>query len=216
MNKGPGKLRHFGLPLLIMLLATTLGWCAQAIGVVAVVFVMVLVRLFGRFEAQLAASAFTIASALFALEHRSRFTVSGRLLETVLCIACVWITIAIASNRDSAEEAIRRSERELREVIDTIPAMVWIALPDGLNVSVNKRWTEYAGLSPTGLGWQAAVHPDDLERQAGRSFSTSGTYIVQLKDEFFEAFVDLERGFSLINEGCVWVRHPLVDPAVQA
>jgi hypothetical protein len=70
------------------------------------------------------------------------------------------------------------------------------------------------GISP--VSHQHAMHPDDLERQAGRSFSTSGTYIVQLKDEFFEAFVDLERGFSLINEGCVWVRHPLVDPAVQA
>jgi PAS domain S-box-containing protein len=164
MNMGPRKLRHFDLPLLIMLLATTLGWFVQTIGVVAVVFVMVLVRRLGKFEAQLAASTFTVASALFALESRSRFTVSGRLLETALCIACVWITIAIASNRDSAEEAIRRSERELREVIDTIPAMVWIGLADGSNISMNRRWTEYAGLSPAGLGWQAAVHPDDLER----------------------------------------------------
>jgi PAS domain-containing protein len=164
MNTSSRKLRHFGAPLLIMLLAATLGWFVQAIGVVAVVFIVVLVKRFGKFEAQLAATTFTVVPALFALASHSQFKVDGGFLETALCIACVWITIAIASNRDSAEEAILRSEGELREVIDTIPAMVWIGLADGSNVSINRRWTEYAGLSPTGMGWQATVHPDDLER----------------------------------------------------
>jgi PAS domain S-box-containing protein len=66
---------------------------------------------------------------------------------------------------------LRRSERELRDVIDTIPAIVWSALPDGSNTYVNKRFVEYTGLSAeqtAGSGWQAAVQPDDLERQAGR------------------------------------------------
>jgi PAS domain S-box-containing protein len=165
-----------------MLLAATLGWFVQAIGVVAVVFIVVLVERFGKFEAQLAATTFTVVSALFALASHSQFKVDGGFLETALCIACVWITIAIASNRDSAEEAIRRSERELREVIDTIPAMVWIGLADGSNVSINRRWIEYAGLSPTGLNWKAAVHPDDLERhfEAFRKCSAAG---VPFEDE---------------------------------
>src|ERR1700731_382599 len=182
MNTSPRKLRHFGAPLLIMLLAATLGGFVQAIGVVAIVFIVVLVKRFGKFEAQLAASSFTVVSALFALVPHSQFKVDGGFLETALCIACVWITIAIANSRDSAEEAIRRSERELREVIDTIPAMVWIALPDGSNVSINRRWTEYAGLSPTGLGWQATIHPDDLERhfEAFRKCSAAG---VPFEDE---------------------------------
>ena len=63
-----------------------------------------------------------------------------------------------------AEEALRRSESELRQVIETIPAMVWSALPDASNVMMNSRWTEYTGVSGTGLGWRAAVHPDDLQR----------------------------------------------------
>jgi PAS domain S-box-containing protein len=182
MNTSPRELRHFGAPLLIILLAATLGWFVQAIGIVAVVFVVVLVKRFGKFEAQLAATTFTVVSALFALAPHSQFKVGGGLLETALCIACVWTTIAIASNRDSAEEAIRRSERELREVMDTIPAMVWIGLADGSNVSVNRRWTEYAGLSPTGMGWQATVHPDDLERhfEAFRKCSAAG---VPFEDE---------------------------------
>src|ERR1700740_1255591 len=135
MDTSSRKLRHFGASLLISLLAATLG-LVQAVGVAAVVFIMVLVRHFGKFEAQLAASTFTVVSALLALARHSQFKVDGGFLETALCIACVWITIAIANNHDSAEEAIRRSERELREGMDTIPAMVWIALPAGSTASV--------------------------------------------------------------------------------
>jgi PAS domain S-box-containing protein len=66
---------------------------------------------------------------------------------------------------------LRRSERELRDAIDTIPALVWSALPDGSNTYVNKQWVEYTGSSAeqtTGSGWKAAIHPDDLERHAGK------------------------------------------------
>jgi hypothetical protein len=42
MNTSPRELRHFGAPLLIILLAATLGWFVQAIGIVAVVLVVVL------------------------------------------------------------------------------------------------------------------------------------------------------------------------------
>jgi PAS domain S-box-containing protein len=182
MNTSSRELRYFGAPLLIMLLAATLGWFVQAIGVVAVLFVVLLVKRFGKLEAQLAAATFTVVSALVALAPHTQFKVGGGLLETALCVACVWITIAITRERDSDEDAIRRSERELREVMDTIPAMVWIGLADGSNVSVNRHWTEYAGLSPTGLGWQAAVHPDDLERhfEAFRKCSAAG---VPFEDE---------------------------------
>ena len=176
MNTGPRKLRYFGALLLIMLLAATLGWFVQATGVVAVVFILVLVKRSGKFEAQLAAATFTVVSTVFTLASHYQFKVGGELLETVLCVACVWITIVIISNRNSDEEAIRRSEKELREVMDTIPAMVCIALPDGSVVSITRRWIEYAGLSPTGLNWKAAIHPDDLERhfEAFRKCSAAG------------------------------------------
>jgi PAS domain S-box-containing protein len=64
---------------------------------------------------------------------------------------------------------LRASERDLRDVIDTIPALVWSALPDGSNTYVNKRFVEYTGSSAeqtAGSGWQALIHPDDLERHA--------------------------------------------------
>ena len=66
-----------------------------------------------------------------------------------------------------AEALIRLQETELRDVVDTIPAIVWSALPNGLNTYVNSRFAEYCGMPPeqiAGTGWHAATHPDDLER----------------------------------------------------
>jgi PAS domain S-box-containing protein len=68
-------------------------------------------------------------------------------------------------------DALRKSEKELRDVIDTIPATVWSTRPDGSNTYVNKHFVEYSGLSAeqtAGSGWQAAISPDDLERHAGK------------------------------------------------
>jgi len=50
-----------------------------------------------------------------------------------------------------------RSERELRDLVDIIPAMVWSALPDGSNAYVNSRFVEYSGMSAeqlAGSGWR--------------------------------------------------------------
>jgi len=62
-------------------------------------------------------------------------------------------------------ELLQRSERELREVIETIPSMAWSAAPDGAAGFFNERWLAYAGLTADqaqGWGWTVAVHPDDL------------------------------------------------------
>jgi formate hydrogenlyase transcriptional activator len=64
-------------------------------------------------------------------------------------------------------DRLRRSEMELRELIETIPEMAWTAAPDGAATFVNGRWSEFTGLSlegTVGLGWKFAVHRDDLER----------------------------------------------------
>jgi formate hydrogenlyase transcriptional activator len=65
----------------------------------------------------------------------------------------------------SALDQVQKSEAKLRQVIDTIPTLVWCDLADGPNEFLNKRWHEYTGLSPEeshGWGWQAAFHPEDL------------------------------------------------------
>ncbi|WP_206026285.1 histidine kinase [Roseimicrobium sp. ORNL1] len=56
-------------------------------------------------------------------------------------------------------------QEDLRVVIDTIPALVWSALPDGQIDYLNRQWLEYTGLSlkeASGWGWQRAIHPEDL------------------------------------------------------
>jgi PAS domain S-box-containing protein len=66
-----------------------------------------------------------------------------------------------------AEAVIRQQEAELRDVLDSIPSMVWSALPDGSNTYVNSRWVTYSGLPAEqmgGSGWHAVTNPDDLER----------------------------------------------------
>lgn len=64
-------------------------------------------------------------------------------------------------------EDLRRSERELRDVIEAMPTMVWIAGTDGSNEFGNRGWQEYTGLShekTVGAGWQDAIYPADLSR----------------------------------------------------
>jgi PAS domain S-box-containing protein len=83
-----------------------------------------------------------------------------------------WIGVNLdIDDRKRAQDALRKSEKELRDVIDTIPAIVWSTLPDGSNTYVNKRYVEYTGLSTeqvAGSGWKALIHPDDLERHAAK------------------------------------------------
>jgi PAS domain S-box-containing protein len=58
----------------------------------------------------------------------------------------------------------RKAERELRLVIDTIPAMSWSCLPDGANDYCSKGWMEFTGMKPGtefGYGWADAFHPED-------------------------------------------------------
>jgi PAS domain S-box-containing protein len=66
-------------------------------------------------------------------------------------------------------QQLRRQERKLRDVIETMPTFAWTALPDGSVDFVNRHWQEYTGLSAektVGSGWQAAVHAADLKRHA--------------------------------------------------
>jgi PAS domain S-box-containing protein len=75
-----------------------------------------------------------------------------------------------AALRDS-EEALRRREKELRDILETIPAMTVTVLPDGSDVFIGKRYVEYSGLSADKArrsGWRATVHPDDLDRHVSK------------------------------------------------
>jgi len=64
-------------------------------------------------------------------------------------------------------EAARRSERELRDVVNTVPAHVWSTSPEGQVDFVNDRWLQFTGLTldeAVGWKWEAVLHPDDRTR----------------------------------------------------
>ena len=75
------------------------------------------------------------------------------------------------SDRKRAEEAVRRSERELRELIETIPAMAFVIGRDGSSEFVSRQWIEFSGMSAeqnTGENWAATLHPDDREEHIAK------------------------------------------------
>jgi PAS domain S-box-containing protein len=81
------------------------------------------------------------------------------------------VAILVTNNditkRKRAEEVARRSEKELRDFFNAVPAFVWSTLPDGAVEFVNERWLEFTGLPPKdalGWSWVAAVHPDDRSK----------------------------------------------------
>src|SRR6267154_2125201 len=69
------------------------------------------------------------------------------------------------TERRRAEENVRRTEQELRLIIDNIPVLAARYRPDGTMDFRNKTWRDYTGLSQDNLEgnrWGSALHPDDL------------------------------------------------------
>jgi PAS domain S-box-containing protein len=107
---------------------------------------------FGIWNAQAAELLFNIAP----LWYQTR---AFRVLLAVSLLLGVW-----ALHRWRIHQLTAR-EKLLRDVVETIPAMTFTALPDGSATFVNKRWTEYTGLSveeTLGIGWEYAFHPAEV------------------------------------------------------
>jgi PAS domain S-box-containing protein len=71
------------------------------------------------------------------------------------------------SERRRAEEKLRESELNLRQMTETIPEMLWSASPDGAIDYFNARVLDYTGFSVQelrGSGWQKYTHPEDARQ----------------------------------------------------
>ena len=102
---------------------------------------------------------------LFRIDIALSQPLNAVVLITFLTTALV-ITGLMSKVRKSFQET-QALKDQLRLVIDTIPGLVWSALPDGSRDFLNQRWLEYTGLSleeGLGRGWQAAIHPEDRAR----------------------------------------------------
>jgi PAS domain S-box-containing protein len=66
---------------------------------------------------------------------------------------------------------LQEQEKKFRDAVETMPALAFVADPNGNRTFLNRGWLEYTGLSSeqaSGSGWEKAVHPDDLKRVTER------------------------------------------------
>src|SRR6266576_1100306 len=71
------------------------------------------------------------------------------------------------------EQALRESEYKLRQIIETVPSLLWSTDPAGEPTQLSQRLLDYSGMQFEGFlhgGWEAFIHPDDFPETA-RAFN---------------------------------------------
>ena len=85
-----------------------------------------------------------------------------------------------------ADEALRRSERQLQQLIDALPAIIWSTTPEGIPCYLNKRATDLTGatvkdlIAADGSRSLTVIHPDDrdaVDQALARSFDTGASFV---------------------------------------
>lgn len=100
--------------------------------------------------------------------------------DQLIALACQLAAIVIERSR--AQAAVRRGEQELRALADSMPHLVWIADGSGRAIWLNRRWTEYTGLSDPAVvasSWRALLRSDEAEevvRTWQRTLASSSEY----------------------------------------
>jgi PAS domain S-box-containing protein len=91
-----------------------------------------------------------------------------------------------------AEEALRESERSLRQLVETLPALIYCAAPDGKPIYRSRQLRDFLGMNledkdepgraRLASTLDAIIHPDDLaavKERYGHSLSTGEPYALQ-------------------------------------
>ena len=83
--------------------------------------------------------------------------------------------------------SLRQAEAEWRQLIETLPQIVWITRPDGWHTHFNRQWLDFTGLTleeSLGHGWNPPFHPEDRGRAAERwqhATSTGEPYEIEYR-----------------------------------
>jgi PAS domain S-box-containing protein len=98
------------------------------------------------------------------------FEVRGEPLRASDGTVLSWYGVLIdIDDRRKAEEALRESEYKLRQIIETVPGLIWSNAPDGEPTHVNQRMLDYSGMRFEDFkhrGWEAFVHLADFPETA--------------------------------------------------
>ncbi len=119
----------------------------------------------------------------FALYSRERRTPTDAEVELIEAAGRIAL---IAIGRQRSQEALRKSEAELRRITDAIPQAIHVLAPDGRTLYANRVALEYTGLGLEEVAsahfLQRVFHPDDLERLAAeRKLALSGEVPFELE-----------------------------------
>ncbi len=79
----------------------------------------------------------------------------------------VVITLSDITVSKSLEMKLLEKENQLRQLMDSLPLLVWTCRPDGQCDYLSPQWSDYTGVKEAdqlGYGWLQQVHPDDRER----------------------------------------------------
>jgi PAS domain S-box-containing protein len=95
------------------------------------------------------------------------------------------------TERKQAEKQLRKNEAQFRQLIDSMPQLVWSSSPDGQDDLYNKQWSEYSGLSVAEVEgkFSRIIHPDDLPAARERwrhSLRTAEPYEVEYRCRRFD------------------------------
>lgn len=86
----------------------------------------------------------------------------------------------------NTQEALQRNERKLQQLIDTVPAIIWCATPEGIPSYLNKQAMEATGTTlkdltaPDGSRSLTVIHPDDrdtIDQALAHSFKTGTPFL---------------------------------------
>jgi PAS domain S-box-containing protein len=131
-----------------------------------------------------------------------------------------FLSLPVFTKMTSETQGARRSTEplDLQALLETIPALVVCAVPDGSAEFANRAYQEYTGLplnELAGNAWQTTIHPDDLA-------NFFGEFPVGLASgELFESEARIRgadgqyRWFSIRKTQVVW-RTPNTEPSLRA
>jgi PAS domain S-box-containing protein len=95
-----------------------------------------------------------------------------RLFCVVVLIALLWALYRMRVHQ------LQEQEKKFRDAVEIMPALAFVADPNGNRMFLNRGWLEYTGMSSeqaSGSGWKKAIHPDDLKRVTERWLASRTT-----------------------------------------
>ena len=113
------------------------------------------------------------------------------------------------TERKRAEQALRESEERFRSLADSMPQLVWTALPDGTVDYYNQRYKEYheiKHIDDKAWEWAPVLHPVDLEPTVNawqQAVATGESYQIEhqvrMADDSYRWH--LSRGVPILDKG---------------